>query len=92
MYSAIEFVNNFRPYDYVGMVSFDYTAHNDYAPSTNFKASGSHRSRGCHRQYRLRQQHQHNRRPGTRLPPNPDHKYPAGANVIVLFTDGVPME
>lgn len=41
VYSSAEFIKNFSPYDYVGMVSFSSTATSEYAPSTNFKNSGS---------------------------------------------------
>lgn len=90
VYSAIQFVNNFSPYDYVGMVSFDYTAHNDYTPSTNFKVSGSqgvvnaianidcgnntNTTAALELAYRQIQ----------------TVNLPLAQNVIVLFTDGVP--
>jgi von Willebrand factor type A domain len=41
VYNAIQFIQNFSPYDTLGMISFDYTVHLDYTPSTSFKASGS---------------------------------------------------
>jgi Flp pilus assembly protein TadG len=41
VYTAGQFINNFSPYDTIGLVSFDMTATLDYPPSTNFKASGT---------------------------------------------------
>ncbi len=90
VYSAIRFISNFTPYDYVGMVSFDYTAHNDYPPSTNFKFGGAagviqaiadidcgnntNTTAALELAYRQIQ----------------SINLPLAENVIVLFTDGVP--
>jgi Flp pilus assembly protein TadG len=41
VYNAIQFINNFSPFDTIGMISFNNTAFLDYSPSTHFKDSGS---------------------------------------------------
>jgi Flp pilus assembly protein TadG len=41
VYNAIQFIQNFSPFDTIGLVSFDFTATLDYQPSTNFKNTGS---------------------------------------------------
>ncbi len=39
--SAAQFITKFSPYDTIGMISFDYTAKLEYAPSTNYWKSGA---------------------------------------------------
>jgi len=41
VFSAIQFVHYFSPYDNVGLVSFNTSALLDYIPSTNFKSAGA---------------------------------------------------
>jgi len=41
VYNANAFTQNFSPFDTVAEISFDATAHIDYAPSTNYKSSGA---------------------------------------------------
>jgi Flp pilus assembly protein TadG len=41
VYTAGQFIQNFSPYDTIGLVTFNNTATLDYSPSTNFKSSGS---------------------------------------------------
>ncbi len=41
VYTAGQFIQNFSPYDTIGLVTFSNTVSLDYAPSTNFKASGA---------------------------------------------------
>jgi len=90
VYSAIQFVNYFSPYDYVGMIAFDYTAHLKYAPSTNFKASGN---AGVVQQIaNLQCGNNTNTTAALELGYQQIKNIglPLAENVIVLFTDGVP--
>jgi hypothetical protein len=40
VYSAIQFLQYFSPYDYLGEISFSYTVYDDYTASTNYWESG----------------------------------------------------
>jgi Flp pilus assembly protein TadG len=90
VYSAAQFVQNFTPYDSIGLVTFDYTAHNDYAPSTNFKQSGptgitqSIANIQCGNNTNTTAALELGYRQITGV------SQKLGENVIVLFTDGVP--
>lgn len=88
VYSAIQFLNSFSPYDYVGILPFDYTAYATYAPTTNYQSSsgaaqqianincGNNTNTTAALELAYRQIKAIN--------------LPLANNVIVLFTDGVP--
>jgi Flp pilus assembly protein TadG len=90
VYSSIQFINYFSPYDYVGMIAFDYTAHLKYAMSTNFKQSGNggviqqianlNCGNNTNTTAALELGYQQIKNTGL----------PLAENTIVLFTDGVP--
>jgi len=90
VYSSIQFINYFSPYDYVGMIAFDYTAHLKYAPSTNFKQSGN----GGVIQQIANLQCGNNTNTTAALELGYQQiknvGLPLAENTIVLFTDGVP--
>lgn len=90
VYSAIQFIGNFTPYDYVGMVSFDYTAHNSYAPSTNFKTAGA--AGVVQAIANINCGNNTNTTAALELAYRQikSINLPLAENVIVLFTDGVP--
>jgi Flp pilus assembly protein TadG len=90
VYSANQFLSYFTPYDTVGVVTFDYTAHNAYAPSTNFKASGGS---GAGQQIaNIQCGNNTNTTAALELAYRQIQSVntPLAQNVIVLFTDGVP--
>lgn len=86
--AAVNFVGNFSPYDYLGLVAFDYTAHLKYAPDTYWKTGNAlanqinaltcnfntNTTAGLHLAY--------TQLTGVGLP--------LAVNTIVLFTDGMP--
>jgi Flp pilus assembly protein TadG len=90
VYSAIQFINYFTPYDYVAMIAFDYTAHLKYAPSTNFKAAGN--SGVIQQIANLQCGNNTNTTAALELGYTQIKNVglPLAENVIVLFTDGVP--
>ena len=86
--SAIQFLNNFSPYDYIGVLPFDYTAYNTYPPTTSYAAGnaaaqvianincGNNTNTTAALNLAFQQIQTVN--------------LPLANNVIVLFTDGVP--
>lgn len=86
--AAVNFVSNFSAYDYLGVVSFDYSAHATYPPDTNWKtgnalankinalncSGNTNTTAGLHLAY--------TQLTGVGLP--------LAVNTIVLFTDGMP--
>ena len=90
VYESIQFLNAFSPYDTVGVVSFDYTAHNIYPPSTNFKASGS--GGAAQAIANLQCGNNPNTTAGLELGYRQikSVNQVLGQNVLVLFTDGSP--
>ena len=41
VYASSQFLTYFSPYDYIGEISFDLSAYDDYTPSTSYGASGA---------------------------------------------------
>jgi Flp pilus assembly protein TadG len=88
VYSAIQFLNSFSPYDYIGILPFDYTAFTTYPPTTNYRSAngaaqqianincGNNTNTTAALELAYRQIAAVN--------------LPLANNVIVLFTDGVP--
>lgn len=89
VYSAIQFLDYFSPYDYVGVAKFSGDASVIYVPSTNYKLSGSSGA-----PYAIAAQ---NCGGSTNTTPSLELSYTAVKNVnlplalneIALFTDGV---
>jgi Flp pilus assembly protein TadG len=90
VYSAIQFLQYFSPYDYLGEISFDYTVYDDYTASTNYYQSGSggmansianiNCGNNTNTTASLYRAYQDIKTVNQKL----------AQNVIVLFTDGVP--
>jgi hypothetical protein len=90
VYSTIQFLQYFSPYDYLGEISFDYTVYDDYTASTNYweaGAAGMSKSianincgNNTNTTAALYKAWQDIRTVNQKL----------AQNVIVLFTDGVP--
>ncbi len=85
--AAQNFITSFSPYDRIGMVSFDYTAHLDYAPSASYGDGSLNTAIGnitCNNNTNttsaLEMAYQQIE----------NQNLPLAENVIVLFTDGSP--
>lgn len=88
VYSSIQFLNNFTPYDYIGVVPFDYTAYATFPPATNW-GSGSGAAQTI---ANLQCGNNTNTTAALNLAWRQIQtvNLPLANNVIVLFTDGVP--
>ena len=88
VYSSIQFLNSFSPYDYVGVLAFDYTADASYPPTTNYASAN-----GAAQQI-ANIDCGNNTNTTAALELAYDQiktvNLPLANNVIVLFTDGVP--
>ncbi len=85
--AAQNFITSFSPYDHIGMVSFDYTAHLDYPPSASYGDGSLNTAIGnitCNNNTNttsaLEMAYQQIK----------NQNLPLAENVIVLFTDGSP--
>ncbi len=88
VYSSIQFLGYFSPYDYIGVLPFDYTAYATYPPTTNYAAAG-----GAAQQIaNINCGNNTNTTAALNLAMTQitNVNLPLANNVIVLFTDGVP--
>jgi len=88
VYSSIQFLNAFSPYDYIGVVPFDYTAYSTYAPTTTWGST----SGAAQQIANIQCGNNTNTTAALNLAYNQikSVNLPLANNVIVLFTDGVP--
>ena len=88
VYSSIQFLNNFTPYDYIGVVPFDYTAYATFPPTTSWGGSSGAQQTIANIQC--------GNNTNTAAALNLAYtqiqavNLPLANNVVVLFTDGVP--
>ena len=87
--AADNFISNFSPYDYLGMVAFDTTAHLKYAPNTTWKTGNALKTQidalSC--------ANSTNTTAALNLAYSQlknSIRLPLAVNTIVLFTDGMP--
>ncbi len=79
VYSAIQFLQYFSPYDYLGEISFNYTVYDDYTASTNYWESGGSGMANSIANIQCGEQHQHHRGVVQGLPGHQDRQPEAGA-------------
>lgn len=90
VYSSIQFLTYFSPYDNVGVVSFESYAFNDYPPSTNFKRTGSQGAASAIANIQCGGSTNTAAALELAFLQIQAKNQPLAQNVIVLFTDGVP--